>query len=268
MTAVRIPVEGEPSFVSSAGVNGIQFLAHTRIGRGGAVALVRVILNEDGTIADVSSGETSRTRLRGEFDDLLRHTKVRVGPASGAYVAWRIHQAAAAHRAAGKTLSAGAEAALARVSAVTGPIAHPARALSGDPDAERHLAASLELHGEPEFQYVVPPLRAVTAVGEYVSGQRPGAGDDPEGDATRAAFYAGIDAFYTPAERARLALQLRDAALVFAGTRRPRRALEAVAVADALERLDPHALPPHEIPFVMAMYYKFMMVRREMQKRG
>lgn len=268
MTTVRIPVEGEASFISSAGVNGIQFLAHTRIGRGGALALVRIILAEDGTLANVSSGETSRTKLRAEFDELGRRTKVRVGPASGAYVAWRIHQAAAAHKAAGKTLSAGAEAALARIPAVEGPLDHPAKALSGAPDAERRLAASLDLHGEPEFQYVVPPLRAVTAVAEYVSAHGPGDSEDPEGDATRTAFYAAIDAFYTPAERARLAMQLRDAALVFAGTRRPDRALEAVAVADALEDTRPSALPPHEIPFVMAMYYKFMMVRREMQKQG
>ncbi len=268
MTTVRIPVEGEPSFVSSVGVNGIQFLAHTRIGKGGAVALVRVILAEDGTLADVSSGETSRTKLRAEFDELARRARVRVGPASGAYVAWRIHQAAAAHRVAGKTLSAGAEAALAKVPAVQGPLEHPARALSGAPDAERRLAASVDLHGEPEFQFLVPPTRAVTAVADYVDAHGPSDADDPEGEATRAAFYAGIDAFHTPAERARLATQLRDAALVFAGTRRPHSALDAVAVADALEDTRPTALPPHEIPFVMAMYYKFMMVRREMQKQG
>ncbi len=266
MIRARIPVAGEPSFVSTAGVDGIQFLVHVTVGRGGGLSVVRVILAGDGTVSDVTHGDTSRTKLRAEFDELGQRTRVRVGPAPGPYVAWRIHQAVAAHRAARKTLSPAVASILARVAPVEGEVAHPARALSPVADAPLHIAASLDLHGEPEFRFVVPPGRAVDAVAAYVEAHGSGA-DDPEGEATRAAFLKGIDAFYTPAERARLATQLRDAALAFAASQRPAKALSAVAAAEALEDGSPAAPPPHEIPFVMAMFYKFMLVRREMQNR-
>jgi len=256
---------GEASYVSTAGVDGIQFLVHVGIGRGGALSVVRVILKGDGTVSDVVFGETSRTKLRAEFDELAQRTRVRVGPASGPYVAWRIQQAVAAHREAGKVVTPAMQSVLARVPVVEAEVPHPAKALSPVDDAELHLAASLDLHGEPEFRFVVPPGRAIDAVANYVEAHGSSA-DDPEGEATRAAFLGGIDAFYTPAERTRLATQLRDAALTFVATQRPARALTAVATADALEDTRSTALPPHEVPFVMAMFYKFMLVRREMQK--
>ncbi|MBL8604053.1 MAG: hypothetical protein JNK72_19150 [Myxococcales bacterium] len=260
----RIALSGEASFVSSPGVGGVQFLAWTRVMKNGALEVIRVIVDADGTLGDVTRGEASRSKLKDEFATLTHETKVRVGPAPGAYVAARVLAARDAHLAAGKTLGVNETQWLSKLPASASPEPHPTATWAVD-DAELRVARGIDLHGEPELRAMVPSPAAVAFIAAFV--EKATAADsevDPD-DRTRGAFLSAIDAFYGDSERARLGTLLRDTALVFLATQRADRALDAVATAQVIEAVD--SLRPHEVPFVMSLFYKFMLVRRELQRQ-
>ena len=265
----RLAFPGEPSYVSSPTATSVQFLVHTRLLPSGALACTRVLV-DPWAIHDVEFDESSRTKLRGEFERVLRELKVRMIPAPEAYVAARIHDAMAVHALAGKTLTPTVQRALSLIAKPAGVVLHPARVLSPVADAAARVERSLALHTEPEVNPLLPSKEEIDAVGDYVA-KHTGANAGPEVtigfvDPTLKALREGIDVACTRATLDRLALQLRDLALVFAGTRRPELALDAVAVADAIEAAGEGATRPDQIPFVFGLFYKFALVQREYAK--
>lgn len=261
--------EGEPSYVSSPTATSVQFLVHTRLLPSGALSCTRVLC-DPWAIHDVEFDESSRTRLRGEFERVLRELKVRMVPVPQAYVAARIHEAMAAHASAGKTLTPTVQRALAMIPKPDGVVAHPAAALSPVADAAARVERSLSLHTEPEVNPLLPSKEEIDAVGDYVS-KHTAPSDEPVVtvgfvDPTLKALREGIDRACTRATLDRLALQLRDVALVFAATRRPELALDAVAVADAIDAAGDGGTAPDQIPYVFGLFYKFALVQREYAK--
>jgi hypothetical protein len=267
--AQQLAFAGEASYVSTPTATSVQFLVHTRVLPSGSLACTRVLVDPTG-IHDVEADESSRTKLRGEFERVLRELKVRMAAAPQAYVAARIHEAHAAHLAAGRTLDAAATRAIGLVAKPDGPAPHPTRALPTPPDAAERVERSLALHTAPEVNPLLPTKDEIDAVGDYVSKHAAPSGQPVVTvgfvDPTLQALRAGINVACTRATLDRLALQLRDTALVFAATRRPELALDAVAVADALEVAGEGATPPDRIPFVFGLFYKFALVQREYAK--
>lgn len=265
----RLAFAGEPSYVSSPTATSVQFLIHTRVLPSGSLACTRLLVDPSG-IHDVEFDESSRTKLRGEFERVLRELKVRMVPAPQAYVAARIHDAMAVHALAGKTLTPSAQRALGMIPKPDGVVAHPARVLSPVDDAAERVERSLALHTEPEVNPLLPSKEEIDAVGDYVA-KHTGPSDVPTVtigfvDPTLKALREGIDVACTRATLDRLALQLRDVALVFAATRRPELSLDAVAVADAIDAAGDGATRPDQIPFVFGLFYKFALVQREYAK--
>jgi hypothetical protein len=267
--AQRLAFPGEASYVSSPTATSVQFLIHTRVLPSGALACTRVLV-DPWAIHDVEFDESSRTRLRDEFARVLRELKVRMAPAPGAYVAARIHAAMAAHTLAGKTLGLNAAKAIAMVPKPDGDVPHPSLALGPIADAAARVERSLNLHAEPEVNPLLPSKEEIEAVGDYVA-KHGASGDEPTVtvgfvDPTLAALRAGMNAACGRPTLDRLALQLRDVALVFATTRRPELALDAVAVADALDAAGDGGVAPDQVPFVFGLFYKFALVQREYAK--
>lgn len=255
--ALRIEVTGEPSFITPPAYGVGSFLVHVRVTPSGSLDVIRVFAGDTG-IQDVARGETSRTKLRGEFEGLAKTLHTRPIQVPGAYVAARIRSLVEEDRAAGRALSERDEKVIAALPVITPEPPHPTRAWPAPEGVPARLEDSLSLHGEAEVSRWLPSGRAIAFVSEHVGARAKGAADDVE---TRDAFAAAIDAFYTPVERRRLALALRDVAVLFGASRRVDRAMSAIAVADALEAEGGPA--PHEIPFVFGLFYKYMLARRE-----
>lgn len=265
--AQRLAFAGEPSYVSSPTATAVQFLVHARVLRSGAIAFTRVLADPDG-IQDVEADESSRTKVRGEFERVLRELKVRMVPAPEAYVAARIHAAMEAHARAGKTLSATDERVLAQVPKPAGAVAHPAAVLSPVPDAAARVERSLELHTEPEINPLLPGKGEIEAVGDYVAKRErePVVAVGAFADPTLIALREAISLACGRPTLDRLSQQLRDVALVFVATRRPELALDAVAVADAIDAAGEGGTAPDKIPYVFGLFYKFALVQREYAK--
>lgn len=264
--ALRIDVTGEPSFITPPSYGVGSFLVHVRVTPRGSLDVIRVFAGDTG-IQDVARGETSRTKLRAEFDGLAKTLHTRPIQMPGDYVAARIRALVEEDRAAGRALSERDAKIIDALPVISPEPAHPTRAWPAPDDVAARLEGSLALHGEAEVSRWLPSGRAIAFVSEHVSRTRgavsdPGADDDAE---TRGAFSTAIDAFYSPVERRRLALALRDVAVLFGASRRVDRAMTALAVADALESEGGPA--PHEIPFVFGLYYKYMLARREADKK-
>ena len=267
--AQRLAITGEPSYVSSPTATSVQFLVHTRLLPSGALSCTRVLVDPTG-IHDVEFDESSRTKLRAEFERVLRELKVRMVPAPQDYVAARIHAAMATHALAGKTHTPSVQRALGFIAKPDGPVAHPTQVLSPVPDAAARVERSITLHTEPEVNPILPTKEEIDAVGDYVS-KHTAASDEPVVtvgfvDPTLKALREAMNVACTRATLDRLALQLRDTALVFANTRRPELALDAVAVADALDVAGEGGAAPDQIPFVFGLFYKFALVQREYSK--
>lgn len=265
----RLAFAGEPSYLSTPTATSVQFLVHTRLLPSGSLSCTRVLVDPSG-IQDVEFDESSRTKLRDEFGRVLRELKVRMVAAPQAHVAARIHEALAAHLAAGKTLNASATRALGLIPKPDGPVPHPTRLLSPVPDAAERVERSFALHTEPEVNPLLPTKEEIDGVGDYVS-KHSGASDRPVVtvgfvDPTLQALREAINVVCSRATLDRLALQLRDVALVFAATRRPELALDAVAVADALDAAGAGGAAPDKIPYVFGLFYKFALVQREYAK--
>lgn len=265
--AQRLAFAGEPSYLSSPNSTAVQFLIHARVVKSGAIACVRVLADPDG-VQDVEADESSRSRVRDEFERVRRDFKMRVVPAPEPYVAWRIHAAVAAHEAAGKTLSPAWQRALATVPRPDGLVAHPTKALSPVPDAEARVERSLALHTEPEINALLPSKREIEAVGHHVAqrDREPAVALGALADPTLIALREAISLACTSESLDRLATQLRDVALVFAATRRPELALDAVATADAIDAAGEGGTAPDKIPYVFGLFYKFALVQREYAK--
>ena len=74
--ALRIEVTGEPSFITPPAYGVGSFLVHVRVTPRGSLDVIRVFAGDTG-IQDVARGESSRTKLRGEFEGLAKtlHTR-------------------------------------------------------------------------------------------------------------------------------------------------------------------------------------------------
>jgi hypothetical protein len=265
---VRIPIEGEPSYLSLANLTGFEFFDHVQVMRSGSLDVVTVGLDPDG-VQKVSRAETSRKKFREMLDQLARDFDVRMAPAPGEYVAWRVRQALQDCASAGrKGADYHAAKLLERLPEVAAEPRHPALVLSPVRDAEARVTRSYELHQEPELARWIPRDKALDVLKQHVDRhQREGAAGLHEGlspeaksDRVQSVVHEAIDEFYTPAERARLATELRDAALLFVTTRRPERALDAVAVADAVETSGMFTTATHTIPFVFTLFYKYLLL--------
>jgi hypothetical protein len=265
----QLAFAGEASYVSTPTATSVQFLVYTRLLPSGSLSCTRVLVDPTG-IHDVEFDESSRTKLRGEFERVLRELKVRMVAAPPTYVAARIHEALAAHLAAGKTLTPSATRALGLIPKPDAAVPHPTRRLSPVAAAAERVERSLALHTEPEVNPLLPTKEEIDAVGDYVSKHSAPSGEPVVTigfvDPTLKALREGINVACTRATLDRLALQLRDVALVFAATRRPELALDAVAVADALDAAGEQGARPDQIPFVFGLFYKFALVQREYAK--
>jgi hypothetical protein len=265
--ALRIEVPGEPSFITSPAYGVGTFLVHAAVKPSGALDIVRVFASDKG-VEDVARGETSRKALRAEFEALAKKLHAKPIPMAGPYVASRIAEVIDEHRARGGALSEKDEAALASLPTIAPGAAHPTSAWPAAGDVTALLEDSLRLHGEPEVSRWLPSGRAVDAVARGLAGR----GEIPEGtdtdEATRALFADGVDLFYDDRERRRLALALRDAAVVFGASRRVSSAHMARVVADALEDPTDARRRPRDIPFVFGLFYKYILARREADKAG
>ena len=257
--ARRLGVPGEPSFLSTPTGSGMRLFVHTKVVKSGALACVSV-LTDGAEIHEANANETSRRRLREEFDRARREMRVGIASVSGEYVAARIRAAFKACADGPKGVSASHAKALAALGDEGDACAHPALALGPVDDADVRVARSLELHTEPEVNPILPTADEVERVGSAVSLAGRDA-DDP--DATVEALRDAIDAVCGVAARARLAEQLRDVALVLAATRRVERALDAVATAAAIE--DP-ATSVGRVPYVFGLFYKFALVQQELRR--
>lgn len=259
--AVRVPIEGEPSYLSSAGTGGLTLYCHVTLLRSGALDVVTAVTSRD-ELAQVGREETSRSKLRAQFEVYTKQFGVRTAPAPAPYVAWRIARAAEAHAAAGRApVAEGAARTLASLTYPDHAPSHPARAIAAPDDARRRVVHSLELLAEPELHAWLPPPAGVEQVMKRAGALIEPAGADRE-TAVLAALHAAIDEFYVPEERALLATQLRDAALMFASSHRPERALDAVSVADAIDAAASAEAPMHAIPLVFGLFYKFARAAR------
>ena len=254
----RLAFVGEPSFLSTPTSSGMQLFVHTRVLRSGSLACVTVLADAD-EVHEVNTAETSRRRLREDFERARKDMKVSIVAASGPFIASRIRalfdgtrkvpqEAAAVQATVLGSLGDGAD------------LPHPTHALEPVDDAEARVARSLELHTETEINAILPAPREIEGVGEGVATSgRDGANPDATVDALRTANDAAGDA----GSRARMALQLRDTALALAATRRPDRALDAVATAAALEAPEASS---GQIPYVFGMFYKFALVQQELRR--
>ncbi len=252
---VRFPVAGEPSYLSSAGTGGLTVYCHVTPLRSGALDVITVVAG-CGEVAQAGFEETSRTKLRGFFEGVSREFGVRMAMVPADYVAWRIQRAAADHRARSqKPIGAQNERVLDRVVAPVEAPLHPTASVTPDV-AELRVRRSLELLAEPELRAWLPPPDGVESVMKRAGTLLTPEGEDRE-RAVLDALHTSIDGFYTDDERAVLSTQLRDVALVFAATRRPELALDAIATAAALEAVGRGGGAPHAIPFVFGMFYKF-----------
>ncbi len=266
--AQRLAFDGEPSYVSSPTATAVQFLIHTRVLRSGAIMCTRVLADPNG-IQDVEADESSRTKVRGEFERVRRELKVRMVAVPEAYAAARIHEAMEAHARAGKTLSATDQRVLAMIAKPDGEVAHPAKVLSPVADAAARVERSLELHTEPEINPLLPSKQEIEAVGDYVAKRdraEPVVVVGAFADPTLVALREAISLACGRPTLDRLARQLRDVALVFVATRRTELALDAVATADAIDAAGEGGTAPHEIPYVFGLFYKFALVQREYAK--
>lgn len=265
--ARRIELRGEPSFITSPAYGVGTFLVHASVLPSGALDIVRVFASDKG-VEDVARGQTTRGALRTEFDALAKKLHARPIPMEGAYVASRIAEVVEEHRARGASLSERDEAALASLPPATPRAPHPASAWPREGDAAELLADSLRLHGEPEVSRWLPSGRAVDAVARTLAARALEAGEGDADERTRELFAEGVDEFYDPQERRRLALALRDVAVVLGASRRVDRAFMALAVADALEDPTPARPRPRDIPFVFGLFYKYIIARREADKQS
>lgn len=269
--ALRIEVAGEASFLTPPAYGVGSFLVHIRVTPSGSLDVIRVFAGDAG-IQDVARGESSRTKLREEFEGLAKTLHTRPIAMPGLYVAARIQLLVDEHRAAGRTLDERSERILAALPQVSGELPHPTRAWAFPEGAAARVDDSLALHGEAEVSRWLPSGRAVASVSAFVAERRKGvdltAATPDDDHETRDAFAEGIDAFYTPLERRRLALALRDVAVLFGASRRVDRAMTAVAVAAALEAEGEGARAAHEVPFVFGLFYKYILARRESDKTG
>lgn len=263
--ALRIEVPGEPSFITSPAYGVGTFLVHAAVKPSGALDIVRVFASDKG-VEDVARGETSRKALRAEFEALAKKLHAKPIPMAGPYVASRIAEVIDEHRERGGSLSEKDEAALASLPNIAPGAPHPTSAWPAAGDAAALFEDSLRLHGEPEVSRWLPSGRAVDAVARGLAGR----GEIPEGadtdEATRALFADGVDLFYDDRERRRLALALRDAAVVLGASRRVSSAQMARVVADALEDATEARRRPRDIPFVFGLFYKYILARREADK--
>lgn len=258
---VRVEVEGEPSYLSSSGTGGLTLFCHVTLLRSGALDVVTAVASRD-ELAQVGREETSRSKLRAQFEVYTKQFGVRMAPAPADYIAWRIARVAEAHAAAGRpALADGVARTLAVLTYPDQAPSHPSRAIATPADAPRRVLRSLELLAEPELHAWLPPPAGVERVMKRAGALIEPAGADRE-VAVLAALHAAIDEFYTPDERAALSTQLRDAALMFATSRRPERALDAVAVADAIDAAGEGSAAMHAVPLVFGLFYKFARAAR------
>lgn len=264
--SLRLDVPGEPSYVTSPAFGVGSFFVHVRVTRSGALDVVRVFAGDKG-IEDIARGETTRKRLRAEFDALSKKLRARPIQVPAAYVAARIAEVVAEHRARGLAISPRDEEILASLPSVEGTIRHPTAAWPAGGDPAARIDDSLSLHAEPELSRWLPSGRAVSAIAESLGENPVEASDEDERDEeTRARFAEAVDAFYDVAERRRLSLALRDVAVVLGATRRVELARMAIDVADALEDTREGARRPRDIPFVFGLFYKFILAHRAAAK--
>ncbi|MEZ4392593.1 MAG: hypothetical protein R3A48_16010 [Polyangiales bacterium] len=245
---LRVEVPGEPSYITSPAYGVGSFFVHVRVTRSGALDVVRVFAGDQG-IEDIARGETTRKRLRAEFEALSKKLHARPIQMPADYVAARIAEVVAEHRGRGAALSERDELILASMPPLAAPPSHPTRAWPALEDAAALVEDSLRLHAEAELSRWLPSGRAVARVAEEL-GERPAEGEtvDDRDEETRERFAAAVDAFYDDAERRRLALALRDVAVVLGATKRVTLAKTAIAVADALEDPSEARRRPRDIP--------------------
>lgn len=263
---LRVEVPGEPSYITSPAFGVGSFFVHVRVTRSGSLDVVRVFAGDKG-IEDIARGETTRKRLRAEFEALSKKLHARPIQMPADYVAARIAEVVAEHRGRGAALSERDEAILASIPAASSPPAHPTRTWPAADDPAALIEDSLRLHAEAELSRWLPSGRAVARVAEEL-GERPVGGEtaDDRDEETRERFAAAVDAFYDDAERRRLALALRDVAVVLGATRRVTLAQMARSVADALEDPSDARRRPRDIPFVFGLFYKYILAHREAAK--
>lgn len=266
MSVVNL-VEGEPSYLSSPDAREGAFYFHVTLLPSGGLSVVNVTHSPHVPSLEVERFDTSRKKLREEFEVIFKKVGSRVAPAPTAYVAARIHRAAELVRAAGGTLSARAEFELARIPNVTPFPPHPTLKLMPVADPHPRLMRQSDLLKEPELNTWMPPIRCFDLLNERLQAhvlevvKSRGEGEseaEGSGDAFMRILHETVDAFYDDVERRRAAERLRDLALGFYATRRREQALDALCLADAVEAASPLTTAPSKVPFLLMLQARAM----------
>ena len=230
---------------------------------GSHLHLVDVQVHRDAGVIDVNSGEITRGNLRAGFKNIEQARGF--GPVSVPveWARWRVERAKKQNAVSGLVLPLG----FAKAADLLTPVpeslpAHPMDTEDmrfDDALVAQSVAASANLHSEPEFAREIPTLAAMQEVLQRV-GERYGAVEDKTDEVLRdllaEELVVATDRYFTPDARDRLAEAMRDVAISVCARAGKDRAKQILAVAEAVKRAGLITSPPSDIPFLKIFFDK------------
>ncbi len=228
--------------------------------------VVFVYLNDSIGLLNVRNGEFAPSALEGEVRRLVgEHLKPFPVPLDWARS--RIAAARGKNAERGLPLPLGLDSAAELLGgAPSEPPEHPFEgeglALS-DEDARELAKSSAELHRMPEFGTWLPPKQAVDEMlvevgktltpGEEVS-------NEAMGEKLKVAIREATDRYFAPQVRERMVEAMKDSTLSVLAREGEQSALRVVATMKAIESCGLITDPPHEVPFLRAIFEKAVSV--------
>lgn len=231
--------------------------------------LAQIVVQPGIGVLQVQSSELNGSQLRSWFDDLEKRFGYRTAQVPLDWARARVAQARAAQTKSGLIPPMGIDSLRDLIEPApehTPP--HPIDAATLEvPEAERTIASSALLHGEPEFRAWMPPNPAIQALLTYL-GEALGRHGTPEAPPEKEKFDQVMsnaldeltDRFFSPELRQQLAATMKDAAISVLARAGKERAATVLSVANAVVAAGLVTQPPHEIPFLRAFFQKAIAV--------
>ena len=226
-------------------------------------SIADVQVHETAGVVRVNYGVATRSSIRTAFKSIEENRGTMPVAVSPEWARWRVEQAKMCNAVSGVVRPLGLEGCAHLLNPVPeSEPTHPIDALGLRVDEEEiasRVAASASLHIEPEFDALMPEQKVVLELIGHLAEvlDRSGKMSEVEQQAVAGqAIDSATDRFFTPEYRVVFAERLRDAAISVYARAGRERALDVLAVVEAVKRAGLITSPPSEVPFLTAFFRK------------